>query len=82
MNTHINKVKALTQALVALIGESYSNLPLTRQMIESGVKIKLIATHEPFIFSMSLVSIYDSITGISKCEASVDHGFHWELAAI
>ena len=56
-------------------GESYSRLTaylwlVTREMIESGVEIKPIGMHEPFILSKS-VSIYGSMSGISKCEASV-----------
>ena len=40
-------------------GESYDRLMaylwlVTREMIESGVEIKPIAMHEPFIFSKSL----------------------------
>ena len=49
-------------------GDSYGRLTaylwlVTREMIESGVEIKPIAMHEPYIFSKLLISL--SVCGIS-----------------
>ena len=50
-------------------GESYNQLTaylwlVTREMIESGVEIKPIAKHEPFIFSELCINVFHMIASV------------------